>query len=34
VIKRKKKQRNYFDDSLDAQIMESWVIERIVQNAT
>jgi hypothetical protein len=34
VAKRKKKQRNYFEGSFDAQIVESWIIERITQNAT
>jgi hypothetical protein len=34
VTKRKKKQRNCFEDSLDAQIVECWAIERIAQNAT
>jgi hypothetical protein len=31
---RKKKQRNCFEDNLDAQIVKSWVIGRIAQNAT
>jgi hypothetical protein len=34
MAKRKKKQRNSFEDSLDAQIVASWVIGRIAQNAT
>jgi hypothetical protein len=32
--KAKDKQRNYFEDSLGAQIVKSWVIGRIAQNAT
>jgi hypothetical protein len=34
MAKRKKKQRNSFEDSLDAKIVVSWVIGRITQNAT
>jgi hypothetical protein len=34
VAKIKKKQRNCFEASLDAQIVESWAIGRIAQNAT
>jgi hypothetical protein len=34
MANRKKKQRNCFEDSFDTQIMESWVIGRIAQNAT
>jgi hypothetical protein len=30
----KRKQRNYFEASLGAQIVASWIIGRIAQNAT
>jgi hypothetical protein len=33
-VVKKKKQKNYFQDSLGAQIVENWVIGRIIQNAT